>query len=194
MNRIIFLLAIFSSTYLVSIGQTSGGAMLFVIDSIPVLFDPPPTNELWEEDIALRSAVSNTRGLKLEGALDIDSITYIFTKEYIGRPDSIKQLPSLKQMKMKDSAWNLHDKAYTGRYVDYYFSGKKLTEGNLVNGKQDGEEIYYYQNGKVGRISNYRNGKLKGSDITYYKNGRIKIREMSAKMETGQGNHTSLTA
>jgi hypothetical protein len=77
-------------------------------------------------------------------------------------------------MKMIDSAWNLNGKAYTGKYVDYYFSGRRLAEGNLINGRQDGEEIYYYQNGKVGTINSYKGGRLNGPVITYYKNGSIR--------------------
>lgn len=147
--------------------------MLFVIDSIPVFYDLNPLNDLREEDIASRIIVKNDKGLQLAGASAIDSITYIFTNKYLSRPDSIKQLNSLTQMEMKDSAWHFKGTPYTGKYVDYYFSGNKLREGSLVNGRHHGEEIYYFQNGRVGSIHHYTNGKQTGPGIIYYKNSGI---------------------
>jgi tetratricopeptide (TPR) repeat protein len=175
MKKIVLLL-IFFAVHPILFAQKSTGRMLFVIDSIPVFYDLHPLNDLWEEDIATRIAIKNEQGLKLTGASDIDSITYIFTKAWVSRPDSIKKLPSLKQMEMKDSKWHFHGTPYTGKYVDYYFSGNKSAEGWLLNGKQEGEEILYFQLGQHAKISHYSNGKLKGFCMVYYKNGNIQSR------------------
>ena len=84
--------------------------------------------------------VTDKDSLKWLGWQQTNSITYVFTKAYTWRADSIKKTPSLKRMVMKDSRWNWGDTPYTGRYIDYYNNGRIQNEGTLMNGKTNGFE------------------------------------------------------
>lgn len=154
-----------------AVAQPPNQKMLFVIDSVPLLTDPEEWNQVLEEDIADFAVLRNRDSLKLLGWEQLDGITYIFTKEYRKRPDSIKRIPGLKQMKMLDGAWNLHGSPYSGKYIDYYNSGRIQNEGTLVNGKLDGELIVYFKNGSKKSVSNYKDGVLHGAWNNYYTNG-----------------------
>ena len=156
-----------------SIAQPSGEKMLFVIDSIPLYDDPEDWNSITNDDIADFTIIRDKDSLKRLGWKDVDGITYIFTKEYRGRPDSLKRIPSLKQMEMKDGAWHLASSPYSGRYIDYYNSGRIQNEGTLVNGKLHGSLIVYFKTGIVKSVSNYRAGMLHGLMKQYYKNGAL---------------------
>jgi tetratricopeptide (TPR) repeat protein len=144
---------------------------LFVIDSIPLINDPEDWNPITAADIADITIVSNKDSLKLLGWEELDAITYIFTKAYRNRPDSIKRIPSLKQMKMKNQVWTFHDSVYSGEYIDYYNSGRTQNEGTLLNGKLNGELTVYFKNGNKKLVSNYRDGILDGTWSEYYPNG-----------------------
>jgi hypothetical protein len=164
-------------TGITSFSQASKNKILYVIDSIPLLNDPEPWNTILEEDIADYSVVTNRDSLKMLGWEKMDGIVYIFTKEYRKRPDSVKRIPSLKQMILKDQAWTLNGSVYTGRYIDYYNNGKKEDEGTLLNGKTDGELTVYYTSGIKKSITHYKDGIRNGVWIDYYKNGALMRRE-----------------
>ena len=160
-------------TLAVAFGQASNGKILFVIDSIPVLQDPEYWNQLNEDDIAEIIVVKDKDELKRLGRSDLDGITYIFTKSYRSRPDSIKKIPSLKQMNSVDGLWNLNGHPYTGRYIDYYNSGRVQNEGYLLKGKLNGQLTVYFKNGMKQSVSNYKNGIAHGFRHQYYKNGAL---------------------
>src|SRR5690242_10513810 len=107
-----------------SIGQTSNNKILFIIDSLPLLNDPEEWNQLLEEDISDIKVVKSKDSLKLFGFEKFEGVTYIFTKEYRKRPDSLKKIPSLKQLKFENQVWNFNGVPYTGKYIDYFNNGK----------------------------------------------------------------------
>ena len=148
--------------------------MLFVIDSIPLINDPEEWNPLLPEDIADIRVVRSKDSLALLGYIKFDGVTYIFTKEYRNRPDSLKEIPSLKQMVTNNDVWNLRNIAYSGKYIDYYNSGKIQDEGTLLNGKLNGELIVYFKNGRKKSTAIYKNGILDGVCNDYYPNGTLK--------------------
>ena len=171
MNKLpIFLLAFLLMTK-TSFGQSAGEKILFVIDSIPLLNDPEEWNSIANGDIADITVIKNKDSLKRLRPEQLDGIIYIFTKAYRNRPDSLKKIPSLKQMVMKNELWNLNSIAYSGKYIDYYNSGKIQTEGTLRNGKLDGELTVYFKNGNKKSVSNYIDGILHGVWSEYYPNG-----------------------
>ena len=149
------------------------GKILFVIDSILQLTDPEPWNQVVQDDISDISIVKDKDSLRMLGWQDLDAITYIFTKEYRNRPDSIKRIPSLKQMVMKNSAWYLHDVIYSGKYIDYYNNGKIQNEGTLLDGKLNGQLIVYFRNGNKKSVTDYKEGAIHGEWTFFYKNGMI---------------------
>jgi antitoxin component YwqK of YwqJK toxin-antitoxin module len=149
------------------------GKILFVIDSIPIMQDPEEWNQLQPEDIAQVNIVSNKDSLRQLGWEQLDGITYIFTRAYIERPDSIRRIPSLRQMVMQDGAWHFHGAPYTGKYIDYLNSGRIEDEGYLVDGKLNGVLTVYYIDGGKKSVANYVEGVLEGEREEYYKNGAL---------------------
>ena len=166
----IFLLA-FLSISATSFGQIPNEKILFVIDSIPILTDPEEWNPIDPNDIADITVIKDKDSLKRLRPEQLDGIVYIFTKAYRNRPDSIKRIPSLKQMVVKNEIWNLNGIPYSGKYIDYYNSGKIQNKGTLLNGKLNGELTVYFKNGNKKFISNYKDGILHGVWSDYYPNG-----------------------
>lgn len=116
----------------------------------------------------------NKDSLKLLGYEHFDAVSFVFTKAYRGRPDSIKAIPSIKSMRKKDGLWLFHGTPYTGRIINYYYSGRKQADGYLVNGKVNGIEIFYYQNGHKSLEREYKEGKTDGIEREYYLDGSIR--------------------
>ena len=173
MNKLVLFSFGFLLISAASIGQNKHGATLFVIDSIPLLNDPEPWNPITKDDIADITILKNRDSIIALGWHDVDAIIFIFTKAYRGRSDSIKMIPSLKQMKQKDGIWYFKDSAYTGRYIDYYNCGRIQDEGTLVNGLLNGELTIYRKNGYKKTVSHYKDTKLHGTRSEYYPNGAL---------------------
>lgn len=176
MNKhLLFLVGLFSLCT-ASFAQSSNYTKLFVIDSVPVIKDPDENNQITDADIADVAYLKNKDSLKYLGLEKYDEVTYVFTKEYRNRPDSLKNIPSLLQMEIKTGKWNLHDMPYTGKYINYYYCGKKQDEGILVNGKLNGELKVYFQNGQLKSVERFIDGIENGVKYEYYKNGVLKFK------------------
>jgi len=165
----VFIVLLFVSIH--AFAQSSNEKMMFVIDSLPILNNPEEWNEILDNDIADTRVIRNKDSLQLLGLKEQDAVTYIFTKEYRKRPDSLRQFPSLRQMKMEQAVWNYNGIPYSGRYIDYYNSGRKQNNGNLLDGKPNGEVKIFYQNGNPGSVFNYQAGVITGLAVEYYKTG-----------------------
>jgi len=171
MNTLVFLLfSLMSATNLFAQDSTK---TLFIIDSIPVINDPEPWNSITKEDIGDVTILKNQDSIKSLGWQDVDKLIFVFTKAYRSRPDSIKRIPSLRQMKQYDGIWHFKDKVYTGKYIDYYNNGSIEDEGNLLNGILNGDLIIYRKNGIKKTVAHYKDGKLHGSRSEYYPNGAV---------------------
>src|SRR6187402_1519803 len=130
MIKLLIFLLVFLLISTTSFGQISNEKILFVIDSIPILTDPEEWNPIDPNDIADITVIKDKDSLKRLRPEQLDGIVYIFTKAYRNRPDSIKRIPSLKQMVVKNEIWNLNGIPYSGKYIDYYNSGKYKTKEN----------------------------------------------------------------
>lgn len=157
----------------ISFGQASNDKIMFVVDSIPVMQDPEYGNEILQTDVSDITVIKNKDTLNLLGYGQFDGVTYIFTKEYRNRPNSIKQFPSSGQMEKKNGVWFFRNTLYSGRFIDYYYSGRKQGEGTFVNGKVDGLRKMYFQNGKVRVEKYYKDGIENGIDKEYYEDGSL---------------------
>ena len=157
-----------------SIGQISNEKMIFVVDSIPVLDDPEEGNEILPTDVADITVIKNKDSLKVLGYDQFDGVTYIFTKNYRNRSDSLKQIPSSNQMKNENETFLFNGIPFSGQFIDYYFSGKKKGEGTLVNGKFNGTRILFFQNGELAMEKEYINGIDSGIEYEYYEDGSLK--------------------
>ena len=174
MNKIILLLIGFLSICSNLSGQISNEKIMFVIDSIPVIYDPEEGDDILQTDVSDIMVIKNKDTLNILGYGQFDGVTFIFTKEYRNRPDYIKQIPSSKQMEKKNGVWFFHNTPYSGLFIDYYYSGRTQGEGTFLNGKVNGHRIIYYQNGKISVERNYNDGIENGVSIEYYEDGSIK--------------------
>jgi len=66
---------------------------------------------------------------------------------------------------------------YNGKFVNYYVSGDKKSEGNYSNGNKNGLWKYYYKLGAIEQEGYFRNGKIDGTWKWYYESGKIKREE-----------------
>lgn len=173
MKKAFLILFMFFTIPAVFYGQDFRGYNLFIIDSVPVYNDPEPWNPIEYEDIAETFTIRNRDSLNQIGWPNMTSVTFIFTREYKNRPDSLKRIPVMKRMQQMDRVWYLNDQPYTGRYIDYFNSGRIMTEGQMLNGKLDGKMIIYYFTGGVKSIINYTEGVMDGERKDYYKNGSL---------------------
>lgn len=64
------------------------------------------------------------------------------------------------------------DTIFHGKFTKYNDNGKKIAEGNFVNGHIKGKSIYFYENGNIESIQ-YKNGKTIYESIWNYPNGNI---------------------
>jgi antitoxin component YwqK of YwqJK toxin-antitoxin module len=174
MKKALLLLVVFSIFHFYSTGQVAKEKILYIIDSIPVIQNPQEDNEIAQTDIADFTIIKSKDSLKLLGYEKLDGIFYVFTKEYRSRPLNIKQIPCSKQMEKKDGVLYFHGNAYSGPFIDYYYSGRKQEEGTLRNGIITGLYTIYYQNGKLSVELNYKDGIENGLEKEYYEDGSLK--------------------
>jgi len=167
-NKILILLLTLSSL----IGLSQNENVIYVVDSIPVIEEPKDGfGTLTENEIDNVVVVKDKKVIESSGYKDFDGIIYVFTKEYVKRPDSIKVIPTTKIMSKKNGTWYLKNNStpYSGKFIDYYLTGKKQGEGNLFNGKLKGKRILYYRNGNVSDEIEYENGISNGLEKRFYK-------------------------
>ncbi len=186
MNKTILFLVAFFSVYTSTFGQVSNGKTMFVVDSIPVINDPGYFNEILQEDIACISVIKNRDSLKILGLAQFDSVTYIFTKEYHNRPDSIKRIPSRKQMEIRNDTCFFHGIPYNGQFIDYYYNGRKQCEGTYFNGGWIAGFESYYRNGHLFRKTSFINYENNFSDSLYYLNGALYNTAINVKDRNGK--------
>ncbi|WP_298320361.1 tetratricopeptide repeat protein [uncultured Aquimarina sp.] len=173
-NKILILLLTLSP--IISFSQNQNENVLYVVDSIPVIEEPKEEfATLTENEIDNVVIVKDKKAMESLGYRDFDGIIYVFTKEYIKRPDSIKAIPTTKLMTKKNGSWYLKNNStpYSGKFIDYYLTGKKEGEGFLFNGKLKGKRLLYYINGNVSNEIEYENGISNGLEQRFYKDGTL---------------------
>lgn len=171
-TRFVLLLLIFS---LKLFSQNKNENVIYVIDNVKVINDPERGNEINNDDIADVNVIKNKDSLKKKGLENFDSAIFIYTKEFRKRSDELKKIPTTKNMEMQNgNIWYLNDKIYSGKFIDYYYSGRIQGEGNLLNGKLDGLRKIYFQNGKLSVERNYKNSIPNGLEQEYYEDGSLK--------------------
>lgn len=157
-----------------SFGQNKSENIVYIVDKITVREDPEKGNEITESDISDMNVIKNKDSLKTFGFEKFDRAIFIYTKEYRKRSEEIKQIPSSKQMERKNGIWYYNNEIYSGKFIDYYYSGRIQGEGILKNGKLEGLRKMYYQNGKLSVERNYSNSISDGLEKEYYEDGTLK--------------------
>ncbi|SFC95312.1 Antitoxin component YwqK of the YwqJK toxin-antitoxin module [Zunongwangia mangrovi] len=173
-NKILILLL--TLLPIIGFSQNQNENVLYVVDSIPVIEEPKEGfGMLTENEIDRVEVVKNKKAIEEIGYKDLDGIIYVFTKEYVKRPDSIKAIPTTKLMTKKNGTWYLKGSStpYSGGFIDYYLTGKKQGEGTLFNGKLKGKRLMYHLNGNVSDEVEYENGLSNGMEKRFYKDGTL---------------------
>lgn len=168
---------LFTLSTVICYGQNQNENVLYVIDSVPITKNPKEgLGSLTKDAIDRIEVLKDKETIEKVGYKDLDGIIYIFTKEYVKRPDSIKAIPTSKTMIKKNSTWYLKNSSipYSGKFVDYYLTGKKQGEGTLFNGKLKGQRLIYYLNGNVSDAIEYDNGIANGTEKRFYQDGVLK--------------------
>lgn len=187
MKRNIIYLIGFLLLGIASFGQNNSENVVYIVDKITVLEDPERGDEVNENHIADINVIKDKDSLKNLGFEKFDGAIFIYTKEYRKRPEELKQIPSTKQMERKNGIWYYKNEIYSGKFKDYYYSGKIQGEGILKNGKIEGLRKMYYQNGNLSLERNYINSLPDGLDKEYYENGVLKQKgEFVAGKEEGE--------
>jgi len=65
--------------------------------------------------------------------------------------------------------------AQVQEFKDQYPNGKTRSEGNYVNGFEEGLWKYYYETGTLQEEANYKKGKLHGSVKRHHINGKLMV-------------------
>lgn len=173
-NKILILLL--TLLPIICFSQNQNENVLYVVDSIPIIEEPKEGfGTLTENEIDNLVVVKDKKVMASSGYTDLDGIIYVFTKEYNKRPDSIKAIPTTKLMTQKNGAWYLKDSSipYSGKFIDYYLTGKKQGEGILFNGKLKGQRLVYHLNGNISDEIEYQNGISNGLEKRFYEDGTL---------------------
>ena len=173
-NKILITLLTLSS--IICFSQNQNENVLYIVDSIPIIEEPEEGfGTLTENEIDRVEVLKNREAIEKTGYKDLDGIIYVFTKEYVKRPDSIKAIPTTKLMTKKNGTWYLNNssKPYSGIFIDYYLTGKKQGEGTLLNGKLKGKRLMYHMNGNVSDEIEYDNGLSNGTEKRFNKAGTL---------------------
>ncbi|MCY1634033.1 tetratricopeptide repeat protein [Marinifilum sp. D737] len=174
--RKLLLFIILTLNYTIGFSQNQNERVLYIVDSIPVIEEPAEGfGTLSENEIDRIDVVKNREVINSTGHIEFDALIYVFTKEYVNRPDSIKTIPTTKQMIRKNGQWYLKNStsAYTGKFIDYYLIGKIQGEGVMLNGKLEGKRLRYHPNGNVSDINEYENGISNGMEERFYEDGTL---------------------
>jgi antitoxin component YwqK of YwqJK toxin-antitoxin module len=156
------------------IGQNNSENILYIIDEIPILENPDKDDdELSENDIESLTVITDKIEIKSYTSLGVDKIISIKTKLFAKRSDSVKSIPTTKRMKNRNGTWYLNNakEPYSGKFIDYFSTGKIWGEGTFFNGSLKGLRKIYYSNGQLSLERNYDNGISHGIEKQFYKNG-----------------------
>lgn len=151
--------------------------ILYVVDSIPIIKDPDESSgSLKNDDVDHLQVVTDPSKIKAYGYDSLDKIIFITTKEFAKRPADIKNIPSTKSMDRKDGVWYLKNATtpYSGKFIDYFLSGKMQGEGTMKGGIVNGTRTLYYENGNKEYFRNYTNGIANGYSEEYFPDGKLK--------------------
>ena len=170
-KTVLFLLIIFRIFNVVSQNEN----VLYIVDSIPIIEEPKNGfGILTENDIDNVVVIKNKKTIDSIGYKNLDGIIYVFTKDYIQRPDSIKAIPTTNKMTKINGVWCLKNATpYSGKFIDYYLNGKIQGEGVLFNGKLKGKRLKYHLSGKVSDEIEYDNGISNGLEQRFYADGTL---------------------
>jgi hypothetical protein len=159
--------------------------VLYVVDYIPMV----PHNDKYmlskvyyidNKDIYSKEKIYDKKKIEYVGYEGVDTLVVIVTNEYHNRSETVKNIPTfLYNMEYRDDG-KIYLKGaqnpYTGKFINYYFSGRTLTKGSILNGYLDDSLTTYYEDGITKKKSVFlKKGKLEGSATEYFPNGNLRL-------------------
>lgn len=147
-----------------------------VVDSIPYLDMTIDYGPITNEDIDYIEVVKDKEVMRQLGfSTEYDALTYVFTKAYASRPDSIKAIPNPLVMVKKNGTWYLKNETepYSGPFIEYYINGSLRGKGVFEKGKVNGTRYMYYTNGTVSSEITYSMGSRDGLEKQFYEDGTL---------------------
>ena len=136
-----------------------------------------PANKLSKEDNELISYLDKPEGVNEDEELEFrEDVAYLKGSEtsYTGKAYG------LHGNGKKESELNFKDGKENGPYLAWYENGKKMYEGYWKNGKLDGLQVRWYKSGQKKSEGNYKNGKPDVLVVVWHENGQ-KLREAHYK-------------
>jgi len=173
----VYLTALILLFSILTFAQQQQERIFYIVDNVPIMDDPDETDELLNDDIENLEVVTSLDRIKALGYEGkVDKLFIITTKAFSKRSEELKQIPTTKIMVRKEGKWyiNNSDIPYTGKFIDYYLSGKIQGDGVLKNGVIDGVRTVYFSNGNKRYFYTYENGVEHGSSEEYFINGKLK--------------------
>ena len=123
-------------------------------------------------DLAGIDIIKTPETLAKMGYEGVEGVIDIQTKPYQNRPDSLRDIPTLKSFRVQDGKLYRDGVPYAGPYVEYYISGRLKSAGRIVNGLKEGWISTYYSNGNVKRRELWNMGNRSENFVSYYVNGQ----------------------
>ncbi len=170
--------------------------VLYVVDYVPMV----PHDERYmlskvfyidNKDIYSKEVIFDKKKIKYVGYEGVDTLIVITTNEYHNRPDDIKNIPNLfYNMELREDG-KIYAKGsrnpYTGKFINYYYSGRTLAKGNVLNGLLNDTVTTYYEDGITKKQSAFlKKGKLEGTANEYFPNGSLRLTgKHSDSLKTG---------
>ncbi|MBO9155061.1 hypothetical protein ACFOTA_22800 [Chitinophaga sp. GCM10012297] len=119
---------------------------LFLLDSVEI--KTSTEEKLLESQVGFINTVRDPFTLFRLGYGKYDSITFIFTKHYLTLSPEQKNIPSQARLeRKKNNRYYFRGEMYTGKVIDYYYSGEIKSEGYYEEGLQKGPLKQYDVNG-----------------------------------------------
>ncbi len=170
--------------------------VLYVVDYVPMVQQDERymfsrVAYIDNKNIYSKEKIFDKKKIEYVGYKGVDTLVVITTNEYHNRPDDIKRIPtfSYNLETRKDGKLYLKEslRPYTGKFINYYFSGRMLAKGTILDGYLDDSVTVYYEDGVTKKKSAFlKKGKLEGTASEYFSNGNLRLTgKHSDSLKTG---------
>lgn len=108
---------------------------------------------------------------------EVAEVTEITTVTKVTKVNNEGKVIDIKRIQDRSGVFYEVDdeEPFTGKAVQYYKNGQKVTEAQFKDGKYHGISTNWYGNGQKMAEMNYENGKKNGLTTLWYENGQKKM-------------------
>lgn len=149
--------------------QADSSQVVFLLDGYRVSSEV--FKQLDPQDLDSIYVCKEAEGMKKMGYEGIGGIVEMMTKAYKSRPDSLRQIPRLKDLTEEDGRYYRDGQPYTSVFIEYYLSGIPKMRGKMRNGYKEGCIESFYPDGMIQKQEFWENGKQTGAFATWYIDG-----------------------